>query len=104
MLLRYAQHVSEGHGIVWNIGEPPVDGSTDFLDMLAVAGVTRAGLGLETAAKAVGLASHLLCVLVVYAAVRRWTGASPMLALLPAPDLAVRPGLPYVHASYGTTV
>jgi arabinofuranosyltransferase len=104
MLLRYAQHVSDGHGIVWNIGEPPVDGSTDFLDMLAVAAVTRAGLGLETAAKAVGFASHVLCVLVVYAAVRRWTGASPMLALIPAAYLAVGPGLRYVSASYGTTV
>jgi arabinofuranosyltransferase len=104
MLLRYAQHVSDGHGIVWNIGEPPVDGSTDFLDMLAVAGVTRAGVGLETAAKAVGLGSHVLCVLVVYAAVRRWTSASPMLALIPAAYLAVGPGLRYVSASYGTTV
>jgi len=31
MLLRYSKHFAEGRGIVWNVGEPPVDGATDFL-------------------------------------------------------------------------
>ena len=31
MLLRYAEHLAAGHGIVWNLGDPPVDGATDFL-------------------------------------------------------------------------
>jgi len=34
ILMRYAQHLAAGHGIVWNVGEPPVDGATDFLFML----------------------------------------------------------------------
>ena len=34
ILYRYSQHLSDGYGIVWNIGAPPVDGSTDFLWML----------------------------------------------------------------------
>jgi len=50
MLLRYARHLGHGQGIVWNVGEKPVDGATDFLYLLAVAGVTRAGLGVESAA------------------------------------------------------
>ena len=33
MLMRYAQNFAGGHGIVWNIGEHPVDGATDFLFM-----------------------------------------------------------------------
>ena len=33
MLMRYAQHLADGHGIVWNIGGHPVDGATDFLFM-----------------------------------------------------------------------
>ena len=37
MLLRYSKHLAEGRGIVWNMGEPPVDGATDFLFMAAVA-------------------------------------------------------------------
>jgi len=41
ILYRYSQHLAEGHGIVWNVGEPPVDGSTDFLWMLVLAGWDR---------------------------------------------------------------
>lgn len=37
MLLRYSQNVADGHGIVWNVGQPPVEGATDFFYMLAVA-------------------------------------------------------------------
>lgn len=32
--MRYAKHLAEGHGIVWNIGEAPVEGYTNFLWML----------------------------------------------------------------------
>ncbi|MFX1277692.1 MAG: hypothetical protein ACFFAT_21950, partial [Promethearchaeota archaeon] len=34
ILMRYAKHLGEGHGIVYNIGEKPVDGATDFLFMV----------------------------------------------------------------------
>jgi len=104
MLLRYAQHVAEGDGIVWNPGEHPVDGATDFLFMWVVAAVARAGASVETAARVTGLAAHVLTVLVVYAGVRRWSAAPPALALVPAAYLAVGPGLRYTSASYGTTL
>ncbi|GAB4536740.1 MAG: hypothetical protein Fur0018_27440 [Anaerolineales bacterium] len=29
--MRYAQHLADGHGLVWNIGEPPVEGFTNPL-------------------------------------------------------------------------
>ena len=41
MLMRYSQHLAGGHGIVWNIGEKPVDGATDFLFMAAAAGLIK---------------------------------------------------------------
>lgn len=41
MIMRYAQHLAGGHGIVWNIGEAPVDGATDFLFMAASAGLSN---------------------------------------------------------------
>ena len=28
--LRYANHWAEGYGLVWNIGEPPVEGYSNF--------------------------------------------------------------------------
>ncbi|HET7142495.1 MAG TPA: hypothetical protein VFI68_00630, partial [Anaerolineales bacterium] len=34
MLMRYSQHLAQGHGVTWNIGEHPVDGATDFLFMV----------------------------------------------------------------------
>ena len=34
MLMRYAEHFAHNYGIVWNIGEKPVDGATDFLFMV----------------------------------------------------------------------
>ena len=52
MLLRYSRHLAAGHGVVWNVGEPPVDGATDFLFMVVVALLHRFGLSLEAAARA----------------------------------------------------
>jgi hypothetical protein len=28
--MRYAQHLAQGHGLVWNIGEAPVEGFTNL--------------------------------------------------------------------------
>ena len=42
MLMRYAENLAAGHGIVWNVGEAPVDGATDFLFMSSVAGLDQA--------------------------------------------------------------
>jgi hypothetical protein len=104
MLLRYSRNIAAGHGMVWNIGEPPVDGATDFLFTWAVAAVCASGLTVVQAAKAVGLAAHVATVVLIYLAARRLHGASPPVALLPAVYLAVGPGLRYVAASYGTTL
>src|SRR5579875_672984 len=41
MLIRYSQHLAHGHGIVWNIGEHPVEGATDFLFMATIALISR---------------------------------------------------------------
>jgi arabinofuranosyltransferase len=41
--LRYAQHLSRGAGLVWNVGErPPVEGFTNFGWTLAIALLTKA--------------------------------------------------------------
>ena len=102
MLLRYSRHLAAGHGVVWNVGEPPVDGATDLLFMAVVAAVHRAGAGLEAAARGIGLAAHAATVLVVYAALRSLFGTPAWLALLPAAYLAVGTGPRYAAALYGT--
>src|SRR6266446_7875595 len=58
MLMRYAQHIIQGHGIVWNIGEKPVDGATDFLFMMVLAALGKTGMTLEFAVRLIGIISH----------------------------------------------
>jgi hypothetical protein len=42
--LRHARNLAAGHGFVWNPGEPPVEGYTNFLWMLWMAAWHRAGV------------------------------------------------------------
>jgi arabinofuranosyltransferase len=102
MLLRYAGHLADGYGIVWNIGEAPVDGATDLLFMAAVALLHALGLGLVPAAQSVGLVSHALTIVGVYLGPRILFGAPAPLALLGAVFLLPGPGLRHLVASYGT--
>jgi len=102
MLMRYSQNLAQGYGIVWNVGEAPIDGATDFLYMALIAGLDKIGIPLETAARGVLLASHILTALIIYIAVRKLHGASPWVALISAAFLAVGNGLVYTHAFFGT--
>jgi hypothetical protein len=102
MLLRYSEHLARGYGIVWNVGEPPVDGATDFLFMVLVAVLRAAGLPLEDAARGLGMAAHLATVLLVYFGARRLHDGAPPLALVGAAFLAFGPGLRHLTAGYGT--
>jgi hypothetical protein len=103
MLMRYASHVAGGHGIVWNVGEAPVDGATDFLFMALVAALVKAGISPEAATRALGFVSHALTVFLVYASIVRYAGGRRWIALPSAAFVALGPGLRYVEAYFGTT-
>src|SRR6266481_3517760 len=102
MLLRYSKHLAEGHGIVWNQGEPPVDGATDFLFMAAVAAAHGAGASLEGAAHAIGLTAHAMTSVLLFLSIRKLFGGGRLLAMIPAAFFAVGPGLRHLAAGYGT--
>lgn len=102
MLMRYAENLAHGHGIVWNIGEPPVDGATDFLFMTSVAALIKAGLPIGRSVRALGLGAHILTVLLVYWVNRKVWKACVIASLLTAVYLAVGTGLWYVAAYFGT--
>ena len=102
MLMRYANHLAHGYGIVWNIGEHPVDGATDFLFMTAVAGLIRMGVAIGRSVRAIGFASHLVTVLMVYWVNRRVWNAGRLPSFLSGLYLAVGPALSYVAAFFGT--
>ncbi len=48
---RYSANMADGHGPVWNVGEDPIEGFTNFLWMLWHVPFALAGLPLETVAK-----------------------------------------------------
>jgi arabinofuranosyltransferase len=102
MLMRYSQHLAGGHGIVWNIGEAPVDGATDFLFMASAALLIKLGLTVGQAVRGIGFASHLLTVLIVYWTNRRVHDGNIFLSLFSALYLVVGTGLSYVAAYFGT--
>jgi len=103
MLMRYSEHFANGDGIVWNIGEEPVDGATDFLFMVAVGFLVKAGLSLEFATRFLGFSSHLLTVGLVYFSLRKLFNAPLLVAVGTGVLVTVGPGFYYVVAYFGTT-
>lgn len=55
--LRYSQRLLEGHGLTGNDPRPALEGHTNFLWVLLCAGLGALGMGLETAARLLGIAS-----------------------------------------------
>jgi hypothetical protein len=102
MLMRYADHLAHGYGVVWNIGEHPVDGATDFLFMVASAALIRIGVPVGRSVRVIGFAAHLLTVLLVYWVNRRMWKANFALSLFSGLYLVVGTGLSYVAAFFGT--
>jgi arabinofuranosyltransferase len=102
MLLRYSRHLAEGYGIRWNIGQAPVEGATDFLYMVSVAGWMR--VFHQVAAKAAQ--QLLVCCwitlpLVVYACARFTLGARRLLAAALAVYIVFTPGGGFVESTFG---
>src|SRR5271157_3819870 len=102
MLMRYSDHLAHGYGIVWNIGEHPVDGATDFLFMVSVAALMKIGIPLGRAVRVLGLFSVAALTLLIYWVNRRLWKAHIVFAALSALFLAVGTGLTYVAAYFGT--
>lgn len=52
---RYARHLAEGHGLRWNLTGPPVEGYSNFLWVLMLAGCRTLGLDIQLASKILGV-------------------------------------------------
>lgn len=78
MLLRYSRNLAEGHGIVWNVGEHPVEGATDFLYMVLIGWGSRlTHLDVIAVGRILIFASQLITVAALYLAAR-WIFDSPV--------------------------
>lgn len=102
MIMRYAQHLANGHGIVWNIGEAPVDGATDFLFMVASAALIKLGFTVGQAVRGIGFVSHILTVLIIYYTNRKIHNGNIPFSFLSGLYFVVGAGLSYVSAYFGT--
>lgn len=85
---RFAKNLAGGHGLVWNIGEPPVEGYTDFLWVLLSAGAIRAGFDVIRFAQAAGVVAALATMWLVWRGAREHLELPAGAALVPVLLLA----------------
>lgn len=84
---RYAQNLARGDGLVWNPGEY-VEGYTNFLWVLLLAGGIKLDIMPEVLAQLLGFASGLGILLTSVTLARRWLPSQPWSWWLPAAFLA----------------
>jgi len=74
---RYARHLAEGHGLVWNLGEtPPVEGFSNFLWVVACALLELLGIAPEFGSRIVSAACAATLTWLVFRAVERRSDAA----------------------------
>ncbi len=100
---RYARNLAQGHGLVWNVGEDPVEGSTEFLWAVLLAGSSRlSGQPVEQTARALNLLVGMLAVLALAAASFAFSGRRLLPALLATLAFAAGPLSYHVRAGFAT--
>lgn len=104
MLLRYSTHLAQGAGIRWNLGDPPIEGATDFLFMAFVAGAMKIFHTNAILTSRIALAvCHAADVVLVYAAARKLFGSGRPLALALAIYLMFGPGIALCNDGFSPT-
>ena len=86
---RFSRHLAEGHGLVWNIGEPPVEGYTNFLWVVLGASAIRAGLDIVAFSQLLGIAASVVTMVVTFVLAHRLLELPRHVALLPPFLLAI---------------
>ncbi|HZW03980.1 MAG TPA: glycosyltransferase family 39 protein [Anaerolineaceae bacterium] len=86
---RFAKNLAAGHGIVWNVGEAPVEGYTNFLWLLISAAVLKLDLDVARVTQALGVLFSLAALGVTFQFARQVFELPRRFALLAAAMLAV---------------
>jgi arabinofuranosyltransferase len=86
---RFARNWAQGHGLVWNPGDAPVEGYTNFLWVVLSAGWLRLGVDPGLGAQILGLAASVAALACVQRSARVLLGFGPVAALLPCIYLAL---------------
>jgi len=77
---RYAVHLADGHGLVWNIGGERVEGFTSPLHIWLLALGVRLGVPITHWASLLNFTSVAMCVLAFQTFLRRRVGGLPPIA------------------------
>src|SRR5215468_7707203 len=88
--LRYARHLVGGDGITWNVGEPPLEGYSNFSFLVLGAASMKMGVDPVLLLKWTGALGLLAALCTSYVLARQWVG--PALAWLPAQFLTIQRG------------
>jgi hypothetical protein len=86
---RFAKNLTHGHGFVWNLGEKPVEGYTNFLWVLISAVIIRARLDVLWLSQAIGTIASLLAIWYTYRFSWKFLGFTRQVALIPCLFLAL---------------
>jgi len=86
---RFAKNLAHGHGFVWNLGEKPVEGYTNFLWVLISAVIIKARLDVLWLSQAIGIIASLLAIWYTYRFSWRLLDFNKQLALIPGLFLAL---------------
>lgn len=103
MIFRYAEHIAQGEGFVWNIGEVPVDGATDVLFTMIIALFVTLSVPADIAVQIVIVISHLGIVGIVYHTLRHGVRAPHLVAGITACFIAVGSYIRYYEAYFATS-
>ena len=101
ILLRYSEHLANGQGIVWNVGEDPVDGATDVLFMALIALLRTLGVGLVAAARALDVAGTVGVIVIAYVTGRAVIGQPRWISSIGPLLVAVGPAAIYTRLAFG---
>jgi hypothetical protein len=88
---RYAQNLALGHGITWNVGQPPTEGYTNFLLVVLIAPWIKAGIDPLLVTRILSYAAVLTIAAVLFTQARRRFDAPAWIAVLVAAVFLIAP-------------
>ncbi len=85
---RFARNLADGNGLVWNVGEGPVEGFTNFLWVILCAGACKLGLDIPLFSQVLGLLTGVCTLMYTFRFAREVLRMQPGWALVPCALLA----------------
>jgi len=86
---RFAKNLANGHGLVWNIGDSPVEGYTNFLWVILCALGIKSGLNISVFAQSIGLIASIMTLVFAYMFARKIFNLTKLQSLIPPLLLSV---------------